>query len=113
MQTFNNELLESLGTYFSALSRLGYMSYFEVDKLIAVLFMGEILDGLFDVLVSEEDFKSITNAINCLHGCSCILPYPNMSRGESIKSPSSLLSPRITEQCVLRSTEFDDLRGTE
>lgn len=113
MQTLNDELLKSLGTYFSALSRLGYVSYSEVDKLIAALFMSEILDGLFDVLISEEDFRSITNAINCLYGCSCILPYPDMNRGESIKSPSGSLFPRITEQCVLRSTEFDDLRNEE
>lgn len=112
MQTLNDELLNSLGTYFCTLSRLGYMKDSEVEKLIVALFIGEILDGSLEMLISEEDFKSITNALNCLQGHSCLLSYPDTNRAYNRPLPS-LLYPRITEQCVLRSTEFDALRDIE
>lgn len=113
METLNNELFKSLSIYFDALSKLGYIKYSEVNKLIVVLFIKEILDELFDVVLSDKDFRSITNALNCLYGCSCILSYPDMKRGLSIRVPLQSLFIRTTEQNMLRSAEVSKLRSTE
>lgn len=44
MNAVNNYLLNSLISYFNALSKLGYLSYNKVNKLIAALFITEILE---------------------------------------------------------------------
>lgn len=113
MQALNNELLNSLNIYFCSLSKFGYMNYSDVNKLIVVLFMGEILEGLFDNLIEEDDYKSITNAINCLLGTSCIIPYPKLNKGVRLGASLGTLFPRITEYCSFRETEIEDLRNME
>ena len=113
MQTIDNELLKYLNIYFNTLSRLGYMSYSEVDKLIVALFLGEVVEGLFGELISEEDFKSITKAFYCLYGSSCMLPYPKLNKGTAFFSGFSSPLLRITEDYVLKGTELSDLRIME
>ena len=113
MQTLNNELLNSLNIYFCSLSQFGYINYSDVNKLIVILFLGEILEGLFNDLIEEDDYKSITNAINCLLGTSCIIPYPKIDSGARLGTSPEMLFSRITEYCSFRGTEAEDLRNIE
>lgn len=113
MQILNSELLKSLRIYFMTLSKLGYLKYSEVDKLIVALFIGDILDGLFDFPIEEEDFKSMVSALNCIYGKSCLLPLPDLNRGVSIRYGLNSLAPRLTEQSEFRNTEIGELRSLE
>lgn len=113
MQPLNDELLKSINTYFNALSNLGYVNYTEVNKLIVALFLNEILDGIFDVTINNKDFRAITDALNCLYGHSCILPFPGLTREINTKIPLNPLYPRITEQSVFRNTEAGKMRSIE
>lgn len=113
MQPLNDELLKSIKTYFNALSTSGYVKYTEVNKLIVALFLNEILDGIFDVTLNNKDFRAITDALNCLYGYSCILPFPRLNREVSTRIPLNPLYPRITEQSVFRQTEQNKVRTIE
>lgn len=77
MNAVNNYLLNSLISYFNALSKLGYLSYNKVNKLIAALFITEILEW---AVITEEDYRDIENALTCLFGSSCLLPYPEFKK---------------------------------
>lgn len=68
---------ESLYRYFNTLSKLGYVSYSEVDKLIVLLFIYDLLEDNCSNFLTEEDRKIINNALYCLYGSTCLIPYPN------------------------------------
>lgn len=79
MDAVNNYLLNSLNSYFNALSKLGYVSYNKVDKLIAALFLIEILEVGYNS-ITEESYRDIRDALTCLLGSNCLLPYPEFKR---------------------------------
>lgn len=113
MQELNEELLNSLNIYFSTLSKFGYVNYTDVNKLIVISFLQDIVEGLFTDLISEADYKVITNAINGLKGSSCLLPYKEYYREVSLKLKNNLLYPRITEEYMLRTSEYNNFRVIE
>nr|DAR32406.1 MAG TPA: hypothetical protein [Bacteriophage sp.] len=67
---------DSIVTYFNTLAALGYKSYKSVDRLLVLYFIEELLDGTYKDFITEEDYKSITNALYCLFGVDCLLPFP-------------------------------------
>lgn len=83
-----NELIDiSLCRYFNALSKLGYCNYEAVYRLLVLIFIQELLEGDCKSFINEEDYKIIDNALYCLYGSSCLIPYP-----EYIVNPSSFCS---------------------
>lgn len=77
---FSNEVSNALNRYFYTLSHTGYKSYNEVDKLLALIFMEELLCGPMSEFITEEDYKHIYSSIVCLQG-SCMIPYPSGNKG--------------------------------
>ena len=70
-------LYNSLCRYFNALSKLGSMSYSQVDKLLVLIFYKHFVYEDYRGYLSKEDYRSIEMALDCLFGSSCLIPYPD------------------------------------
>ena len=80
-------LNESLTRYFNTLSKLGYLSYSEVDKLLVLIFIYDLLKSDWKFFITEEEHKIIDNALYCLYGSTCLIPYPSLVAGTCKKKP--------------------------
>ncbi|QOR58348.1 hypothetical protein [uncultured phage cr106_1] len=66
---------EALDNYFIALSQFGYKSYDDVYKLLALLFLDELLTD-FKSFITEEDLRTISRVVYCLCGTTCLIDFP-------------------------------------
>lgn len=74
----------SLERYFNSLSKLGYRSYDEVNKLIILIFIQELLDSDCKFFITEDEYIIIHKALYCLYSSTCLIPYPEYISGTSI-----------------------------
>ena len=70
-------LYNSLCKYFNALSKLGNMSYSQVDKLLVLIFYKHFVYEDYRGYLSKDDYRSIETALDCLFGSTCLIPYPD------------------------------------
>ena len=77
-------LNESLTRYFNVLSKLGYMSYSEVDKLLVLIFIYDLLESDCKSLITEEEYRILDSALYYLYGTTCLIPYPEYIANTSI-----------------------------
>ena len=97
---------EAFERYFNTLSKLGYKSYSDVNKLLVLSIIEDILSGELSFFVTEEDYRSITNAIYCIMGNNCLIDLPSYDTWDSaIHENKNRGSYRLTEGDVLRITE--------
>jgi hypothetical protein len=103
---------KAVGKYFNILSKSGYKKYNDVNKLLVLLFIEELLDSQdFLFYIDEKDYRTITNALYCLYGKSCMIDFPTYAVFDSIvHSTKSTSKPRITEDSILRSTQDIKIR---
>lgn len=104
-----NDVYNSLNSYFSVLTHTGYKTYAEVDKLIVYCFLEELLSGPLSYYVTEEDYNTIMNSIECLYG-TCLMPYPDYKKGIDETVTNMLEQYRVTEDGMFRITENSELR---
>ena len=67
----------ALSSYFHALEMKGYMLYKDAQKLLVLSFYKDFVFGDFRGILSREDYCCIEQALNCLYGTSCLIPYPD------------------------------------
>ena len=97
---------EAFERYFNTLSKLGYKNYSDVDKLLVLSIIEDILSGELSFFVTEEDYRSITNAIYCIMGNNCLIDLPSYDTWDSaIHENKNRGSYRLTEGDILRITE--------
>ena len=97
---------EAFERYFNTLSKLGYKSYSDVDKLLVLSIIEDILSGELSFFVTEEDYRSITNALYCIMGNNCLIDLPSYDTWDSaIHESKNRGSYRLTEGDILRITE--------
>lgn len=72
----DNVLYESLSRYFNILSKLGYMNYTDVNKLLVLIFVYDLLESDCSAFITEEEYRVISSALYCLYGSTCLIPYP-------------------------------------
>ena len=97
---------EAFERYFNTLSKLGYKSYSDVDKLLVLSIIEDILSGELSFFVTEEDYRSITNALYCIMGNNCLIDLPSYDTWDSaIHENKNRGSYRLTEGDILRITE--------
>lgn len=102
---------EAIQRYFTTLSQFGYKKYSDVDRMIALLFMEEILAHDFSEFITEDDYKHIVNALYCLAGSTCLIDFPEFANYDSLVHKTKVyLTPRITEDSILRICERDMIR---
>lgn len=69
-------LYESCLRYFTSLSHYGYQSEEDVKKLLFYVYIQELVNTT-SIAISPEDYKTLENALYCLYGTTCLIPYPD------------------------------------
>lgn len=100
----------ALDRYFKSLHTLGYKSYNDVNKLLVLSLIQELLTSEFSYFITEEDYKSIVNALYCIIG-NCMIDFPSYASWDSLIHEGSIdIIYRITEDSILRITEDSKIR---
>lgn len=53
------------------------MPYQDVQKLLILSFYKDFIFGDYRGLLSKEDYYLIEQALDCLYGSTCLIPYPD------------------------------------
>lgn len=69
-------LNDALTKYFNTLSKLGYINYSEVNKLIFLIFIHDLFESDCNKFITEDELKIINNALYCIYGSTCLISYP-------------------------------------
>lgn len=69
-------LYESCLRYFTSLANYGFRSEKDVKKLLFYVYIQELVNTT-SIVIPEEDYKHLENALYCLYGTTCLIPYPN------------------------------------
>lgn len=72
-----NQVYTAITKYFGHITNTGYMRQDNVNKLLLLIAVYNLLDNDFRALVSEDDYKLINNALYCLYGSTCLIPFPD------------------------------------
>lgn len=70
-------LYDSLLRYFTTLAKVGNMSYNSVAKLLVLIFYKHFIYEDYRGNLSKKDYSTIEQALDCLFGSTCLIPYPN------------------------------------
>lgn len=70
----NKSIYEALSSYFNTVSKVGYMSYKEVNKVLLSIYLNKILNNSYYNYITEDELKTINNTLNCIKGTSCLIP---------------------------------------
>lgn len=68
---------DALCRYFNTLERTGYLSYDNVEKLLVLTFFKDFVTTDYRGLITYEDYRTMEQALNCLFGSTCLIPYPD------------------------------------
>lgn len=97
---------KTLTKYFNVLSKLGYKSYNDVNKLLVLSFIEELLTSELSFFITEGDYRSITNAVYCLMGNNCLISLPSYPTWDNLIHSTNIdVRYRISEDSILRNTE--------
>jgi hypothetical protein len=109
----SEEALTSLDYYFNALVQFGYKNQEDVNKLLVYLFIEEFLNGEMRIFITNQDYRTIQEALYCLYGNTCLIPFPKQYGHDNLFGHPYFegpIIPRLTEDSNLRHTELDDIR---
>lgn len=67
----------ALCQYFGVLRKTGYYKYADVKKLLVLIFYWNLVYHDYRGLFSKADYSLIEQALNCLYGSTCLIPYPD------------------------------------
>lgn len=110
MDRLTNLAYTGVSNYFRIISKIGYKSDEEVNKLLTLIMLEDMLRGMLSLYICEKDFRSIQNALYYLYGSSCMIPYPEFKVETSLLHGIVMDSPRIKENDVLRFTQRGEFR---
>ena len=110
MDRLDNLAYTGVSNYFEIISKIGYKSDKGVNKLLIFLLIEDLIRGPLSIYICEEDYKSIVNALYCLFGSTCLIPYPEFIVDTSLIQKLKMDSPRITEDDILRFTQHGKFR---
>lgn len=75
----------ALSRYFHTLETVGYMPIKDIHKLLVLVFIYKMAYGIYRTFVTRKDYHDMSRALNCLYGCSCLLPYPDYAKTGILK----------------------------
>lgn len=109
-------LYESCLRYFTTLSNYGFKSEKDVKKLLFYVFIQELVNTT-SIVISEEDYKHIENALYCMYGTTCLIPYPNYCESPMYAhlgdiAELSARMERAEETLVLQDVRITDIENT-
>lgn len=100
-----------INKYMNTLGYFGYLSYSNIDKILVLIMIEEILNGGFSNFITEEDYSIIIRAAHCLMGKSCVIDFPVYATYDKlIHNNQGNFGPRITQDSIIRKTQFNNIR---
>lgn len=103
MDNLSNVLEKALTTYFNVLSSTGCVCYNDVNKLLLLSLIEEFISGPMSAFIDDKDYNSMNNALYCIFGTSCLMPYP----------PTEEISAVYDEEGSIRISGDDVIRFTQ
>lgn len=97
----------AVSRYFGRLTNFGYVPDVEVEKVLALLAIKDLVNRY---LLNEQQYRITEEALNCLWGSSCMLPYPEYIKQHSMVATDKEAIYRFTEEGEDRITEDDMMR---
>ena len=70
-------IYSSLSSYFHVLEKTGYMPYPQMQKLLILCFYRDFVFNDYRGIITKEDYHLIEQALDCLYGSTCLIPYPD------------------------------------
>lgn len=93
--------------YFEYLFTFGYMDYNNVYRLLAVLFIDDLLQSDMKEFITQKDYRTLVNTIHCQLQNTCLF-------GDKVEIIGDMaLIPRLTEDAIIRITEDGMVRVVE
>lgn len=93
--------------YFTSLSHYGYRNEDEVKKLLLYTYIHELVNTT-SIVISEEDYKHIENALYCIYGTSCLIPYPKYCENPMYLHLGDLAE--LSKRVDMVETEVDEIK---
>lgn len=109
MDNLSNVLERALTTYFNILSNTGHVCYNDVNKLLLLSLIEELTSGPMSAFIDDKDYNSMNNALHCIFGTSCLIPYPPTEENSAVYGEEEG-SIRISEDDMIRFTQDNKLR---
>lgn len=104
MEELNTLAVESLDKYFKVLVRKGYKNNNDVCGLIVLRAISQIL-SVYNDYITEDDMRSISNALYCIGG-NCLINFPTyLSEDTIFHEIKDSLVTRATQDIIPRKTE--------
>ena len=105
-----NQVYTAITKYFGHITNTGYMRQDNVNKLLLLIAVYNLLDNDFRALVSEDDYKLINNALYCLYGSTCLIPFPDYYNNKANSMYKGSISELAHRVAVTESTlnEYGD-----
>lgn len=73
----DNMIYQSLTSYFTSLENIGYIPFSQVQKLLVLSFYRDFVFNDYRALLDKEDYHLIEQALDCIYGITCLIPYPD------------------------------------
>ena len=70
-------IVNGVESYVNALEKLGYVNYLQMSKLLALSFYRDFVYHDYRGILSLGDYHLIEQALDCLYGTTCLIPYPD------------------------------------
>lgn len=111
MDSYTDIAYSSITTYFNTLAKFGYKSYEDVYRMLVLFYIDDIVSGVYDVIPTEDEYRTMMKSLYCLFGSDCMIPYPKYYNEDSlIHNMKGPFIPRETEDEILRFTQNVRLR---
>lgn len=69
-------LYDACYRYFTTLAHYGYRPEEDLKKLLLFIYIHELVNNT-SIIIPKEDYQEIENALYCIYGTTCLIPYPN------------------------------------
>lgn len=94
----DNILYTALTDYYHTLENTGYMSDAQAKKLLVLVFFRDFIYNDYRGVLTVSEYKTIEEALDCLFGTSCLIPYSEYTKMSKLKlGQLSELAKRVTE----------------
>ena len=89
-------IYSALTGYYKTLEKLGYYKYENVFRLLLLCFYRDFVFNDYRGILKRKDYAEIEQALNCLYGTNCLMPYPDyLKMGKLHLGETTELAQRI------------------
>ena len=81
----DNFVYNAFDGYFRTAEKLGYVSQKKVESLLVLDFFYNLIYHDYRGYIGREDYHTLEQAINCLYGTNCLIPYPDYLKMGKLK----------------------------